>query len=81
MANTKSNSNSNKKRTNKSTNTKKNTAKSVKQAPVSKTIGFADHFHAFAKTRFFKLIIYVVVFAAIMGLDLLISWNKFDTFL
>ncbi len=82
MANTKTNSSKKKTTKNGNTSTKsKNTTKSSKQqVPVSNSIGFADHFHAFAKTRFFKFCIFILVFAAIIGLDLLISWNKFDTF-
>ena len=42
--------------------------------------GAADYFHAFSKSRFFKPIVNTVIVFAVVGLDLLISWNKYDRF-
>lgn len=57
--------------TNKKTQTQVSTAKSVSSA---------DYFHAFTKTRFFKILLSVFIIAAIVGIDLLISWNNYDRF-
>ena len=40
----------------------------------------ADYFHAFSKSRFFKPVVTVLIVLIVIGLDLLISWNKYDRF-
>ena len=40
----------------------------------------ADYFHAFSKSRFFKPVVTVLIVLIVIGLDLLISWNKYDMF-
>ena len=53
---------------------------SRKPAPVTKEVSFSDHFHVFAKTKAFNVIIAVLAALAVFGLSLLISGNDFDRF-
>ena len=94
MANSKTNT-SKKKTQNTKSATKKTQAKKPasqtstrkKAAPAPAPIieadnrsGAADYFHAFSKSRFFKPLVNIVIVLAVIGLDLLISWNKYDRF-
>ncbi len=54
--------------------------KTQTQVAPAKSVSGADYFHAFTKTRFFKILLSVFIIAAIIGLNLLISWNNFDRF-
>lgn len=49
-----------------------------KQAEPKSTA--VDYFHAFSKSRFFKPVVAVLIVLVVIGLDFLISWNKFDRF-
>ena len=65
---------------------KKTTAKNApKSAPISspsdEKSGFADYFHAFTKSKFFKPVIIIFVILVLFGIDLLISFNNYDKFL
>ncbi|MBO7426085.1 MAG: hypothetical protein J6U23_10430 [Clostridiales bacterium] len=53
-----------------------------KQAPkqVEPKSTAVDYFHAFSKSRFFKPVVAVLIVLVVIGLDLLISWNKYDRF-
>ena len=53
---------------------------SRKPSPAPKEVSFSDHFHVFAKTKAFKVIIAVLAALAVFGLSLLISGNDFDRF-
>lgn len=51
-----------------------------KTAPAVKEVSFSDHFHVFAKTKAFKVIIALLIALAVFGLAVLISGNDFDRF-
>ena len=58
--------------------TAKPKASAPKQTEPKSTI--ADYFHAFSRSRFFKPVVAVLIVLVVIGLDLLISWNKYDRF-
>lgn len=61
-----------------SKNARKTSAR--KPAPAVKEVSFSDHFHVFAKTKAFKVIVTVLAALAVFGLAVLISGNDFDRF-
>lgn len=61
-------------------NVKKTPARKPAPAVKEKEVSFSDHFHVFAKTKAFKVIIALLAAAALFGLALLISGNDFDRF-
>ncbi len=65
------------------TSTRKKATPAPAPAPIIEAdnrSGAADYFHAFSKSRFFKPLITIVIVLAVIGLDLLISWNKYERF-
>ena len=57
--------------------TRKTTARS---APVQTESGFSSAFSKFASSKVAKPLIYLAVVILIVGIDLLVSWNKYEMF-
>ena len=71
-------SNSNRNSSRKTTNTR---SKQTKPVQVSNDEpGFADYWHEFSKTPFYKPVLTIGIIFVIILLDLLISWNTFERF-
>ncbi|MBO4636979.1 MAG: hypothetical protein J5685_07520 [Clostridiales bacterium] len=63
----------------KTSNTGRKTAPSEPETNGSE-VSFADYLHAFTKTKVFPPVIIILSTVAIVLLDLLFAWNKYDTF-
>ena len=57
--------------------TRKTTARS---APVQTESGFSSAFSKFASSKVAKPLIFLAVVILIVGIDLLVSWNKYEMF-
>lgn len=66
--------------TKRKTTTKKSTTKPNKVVTNDVTVGFADYFHAFSKTKLFRFIVGFLIFVFAILFNLLLSWNDFDKF-
>ncbi|MCR4688607.1 MAG: hypothetical protein K5745_03540 [Saccharofermentans sp.] len=83
MAQSRSNNNSTTKKKTSASRPKSssNSARSKKQpVKAEPEVTFKDLFHRFSKTRIFKPLLTIVIIFVIIGLDLLISWNSYNTF-
>lgn len=84
MAASKTNSSTSTRRKSSSNSSASNTSKrnktTIEQEVPTKSVSFGDYFHAFSKTKVFKAILFVLITVAVLGLDLLISWNKYNLF-
>ena len=67
-------------RSNSRSNSERKTSSRGRSAPVKEESGFAGIINKFAASKAAMPVIFLGVVILIVGLDLLISWNKFEMF-